>query len=162
MTEDKLKTEITAEMVLNAGKFGNDYFQNPEKTIKDRTGEKGRGYGQIMSDKIYGKVIENGVAEALHNFCNEKKFIVDNVVRTDFDFSQSDIIGVIDIPSKEERDPNRFVEIKLSPDNFLVLSILQGQWDGIRAHGNLDDVVIIYASLVDKFCNPLGALESDN
>ena len=122
MAEDKLKTEITAEMVLNAGKFGNDYFQNPAKTIKDRTGEKERGYGQIMSDKIYGKVIENGVAEALHNFCKEKKFIADNVVRTDFDFSQSDIIGVIDIPSKEERDPNKFVEIKLSPDNFVVLA----------------------------------------
>ena len=162
MTGDKLKTEITAEMVLNAGKFGNDYFQNPAKTIKDRTGEKERGYGQIMSDKIYGKVIENGVAGALHNFCKQKKFIADNVVRTKFDYSQPDLIGVIDIPSKEERDPNKFVEIKFSPSNFVVLSILQGQWDGIRAHGNLDDVVIIYASLVDKFCNDLNAMESDN
>ena len=57
--DEGLKVEITEDMVFEAAKFGNDCYQNPAKTVKDRTGEKERGYGQIMSDKMYGKIYEN-------------------------------------------------------------------------------------------------------
>lgn len=160
--DEGLKVEITEDMVFEAAKFGNDYYQNPAKTVKDRTGEKERGYGQIMSDKMYGKIIENGVAAALASFCEDKKFLPDNDVKSNFNYSQPDLPNVLIPSSGEVRPAKKFTEIKYSPDNFVLLNILKSQWDGITTAQNLDDVVIIYASLVDEFCNSLSSLESES
>ena len=71
----------------SAFKFGMDYYRNPAKVIKDRTGEKSRGLGEILTANLNGKVVEHGIKTILGNIKPGKKFILDDEVRSIFDYS---------------------------------------------------------------------------
>ena len=51
------ETNVTSEMFEKAFKFGMDYYLNPAKTLKDRTGDKTRGWGEIITANLVGKLI---------------------------------------------------------------------------------------------------------
>ena len=61
-------------MFENAFDFAIDYFSNPDKVVKDRTGTKQRGLGQILDDQMIGKIVEYGVCKIieLNDFFNNK------------------------------------------------------------------------------------------
>ena len=100
-------------MFENAFDFAIDYFSNPDKVVKDRTGTKQRGLGQILDDQMIGKIVEYGVCKIIElNHRNKKKIIPDNQVKSNFEYGQPDVIQVIE--GKKKRLPKIFLEIVLN------------------------------------------------
>jgi hypothetical protein len=157
MVEDKLRVQIDEEMLNAAFKFGNDYFQNPAKTLKDRTGEKSRGFGQIVTANLYGKLTEIGVAKIIGNLSG-KTLKIDMKVEAEFDFTKPDVDTVVDADGTE-RDPNKFLEIKFSPGNFEWIGLYLTQMNKMREHAEGifsqsqdtdDEIILINANIVNK------------
>lgn len=144
-------------MFEQAFTFAVNYFSNPDKVLKDRTGTKQRGLGQILDDQIIGKLVEYGVCKILEQNCVRKEILPDKEVKSEFDFGQPDVIGVKE--NGDVRPPTMFVEIKNSPRKYQWIGVYESQFDAakvwfqknnISQHQN-DKIFIIYASLYDKF-----------
>ena len=154
------ETNVTSEMFEKAFKFGMDYYLNPAKTLKDRTGDKTRGWGEIITANLVGKLIELGVCKILaDNSTVGKQFFPDMDVSSEFVYNQPDISKI----SSKERiglEPKFFIEIKNSPTNFRWISLYSTQFDEMKkwVEENMSNVrkpetkiFIIYARIVDKF-----------
>ena len=126
--DDELRVSVDEDMLKRAFQFGLDYFQNPAKTLKDRTGEKKRGFGQIVTDNLYGKVAEIGVAQIIGKLSG-KTLKIDMDVDAEFDPTKPDVDRVVDA-NGSEREPNKFLEIKFSPGNFewIGLYLTPNEW----------------------------------
>ena len=144
-------------MFENAFNFAIDYFSNPDKVVKDRTGTKQRGLGQILDDQMIGKIVEYGVCKIIElNYNNKKKIIPDNQVKSDFEYGQPDVVQVIE--GREKRLPKIFLEIKNSPKNYEWISVYDSQFDGMKKwekqntnkSSKSDNIFVIFASLLDK------------
>jgi hypothetical protein len=164
-----LETQVTSEMLEGAFTFGMDYFRNPAKVLKDRTGEKTRGLGEILTANLMGKLIELGVCKILEDNSTGKKFHVNMEVRSDFVYNQPDISKVVQSGRISEQ-PNYFVEIKNSPENFEWVSLYETQFDEMKnfvetslsISSNIEEkIYIIYARIVDKSGNTLSSEPSN-
>jgi len=153
-----LECSVTSEMFKNAFNFGIDYFVNPDKVVKDRTGTKQRGLGQILDDQMIGKIVEYGVCAIIkQNNNNLKEVIPDNIVKSEFEYGQPDIIRIKEKKGKE-RDAEIFIEVKNSPKNYEWLSVYDSQFDGMKkwekkhitSKTKTDKIFVIFASLLDK------------
>ena len=90
-------------MLLQAYDFGVKYFKNLAKTLKDRTGEKERGFGEIVTANLYGKLAELGVAKILSNLSG-KMLKVDMDVDSEFDETKPDVPEITDVDGSK-REP---------------------------------------------------------
>jgi len=151
-----LECNVTAEMFEKAFSFALDYFCNPDKVIKDRTGTKQRGLGQILDDQMIGKIVESGVCKILEQNTSGKKIIPDNDVKGDFEYGQPDIVSIED--AGQSRAPTMFIEIKNSPKNYEWIGVYDSQFDGMKkwecdntSSSSVEKIFVIYASLIDKF-----------
>lgn len=165
-----LETKVTSEMFEDAFSFGMDYFKNPAKVLKDRTGEKTRGLGEILTANLMGKLIELGVCKIFEENTTGKKFYVNMEVRSDFVYNQPDISKIVQVGRASEK-PNYFVEIKNSPENFEWVSLYETQFDEMKKFVKEDlsvssdpekKIYIIYARIVDKFGNALSVEQDDD
>ena len=156
-------------MFEDAFSFGMDYFRNPAKVLKDRTGEKTRGLGEILTANLMGKLIELGVCKIFEENTTGKKFYVNMEVKSDFIYNQPDISRIVQ-SGRVSEDPNYFVEIKNSPENFEWVSLYETQFDEMKKfvedklHISTDieeRIYIIYARIVDRFGNTLSAVDDD-
>ena len=152
-----LTCKITKTMLKSAFSFGSDYFRDPAKVLQDRTGEKERGLGGILTDHLYGKVIELGVCKILKNNSG-KKFFPDMKVKSEFDFGRPDIVKV-ENSSGKKIPLKKFVEIKYSPSNFQWIGLYMKQFDDMREYvrkefskkKNPDNsIIVIYANIRNK------------
>jgi hypothetical protein len=160
-----LETQLIPEMFEDAFSFGMDYFRNPAKVLKDRTGEKTRGLGEILTANLMGKLIELGVCKILEDNTTDKKFHVNMEVRSDFVYNQPDISRIVQKGRISDK-PNYFVEIKNSPENFEWVSLYETQFDEMKNYvkedlsisSDVEDkIYIIYARIVDKFGNTISS-----
>ena len=111
MTKNILECDVTSTMFEKAFNFAIDYFSNPDKVVKDRTGTKQRGLGQILDDQMIGKIVEYGVCKIIElNHKKKKQLIPDNEVKSDFEYGQPDVIQIIE--NKNKRLPKIFLEMK--------------------------------------------------
>ena len=152
-----LACEITTDMLEYAFSFGSDYFRDPAKVLQDRTGEKERGLGEILTANLYGKVIELGVCQILKNNSG-KDFFPDMAVKSEFDYGKPDIIAVKDQDGNDV-ELSKFVEIKYSPSNFQWIGLYTTQFEEMKNHviKNFDytgdekeQIVLIYANIRNK------------
>ena len=152
-----LTCEITQEMLEGAFSFGSDYFRDPAKVLQDRTGEKERGLGEILTANLYGKVIELGVCEILKNNSG-KTFFPDMAVKSEFDYGKPDIVSVHDLDGNDIK-LRKFVEIKYSPSNFQWIGLYTSQFEEMKNHviENYDftgdeneEIILIYANIRNK------------
>jgi len=141
-------------MFEKAFNFAIDYFSNPDKVVKDRTGTKQRGLGQILDDQMIGKIVEYGVCKIIElNHKKKKQLIPDNEVKSDFEYGQPDVIQIIE--NKNKRLPKIFLEIKNSSKNYDWLSVYDSQFDGMKKwakknKSKFENIFVIFASLLDK------------
>ena len=161
---DKLTIPVETWMLEKAFKFGMDYFRNPSKVIKDRTGEKNRGLGEIITAHLNGKVVEYGVTKILEKLKPGKEFIIDDKISSEFDYSQPDITDTKE--NSTESPAKLFTEIKNSPGNFKWMGLYQDQYEGILKHAKAsevmeDEIIIVYANIIDAFGNPLASKTAD-
>lgn len=152
-----LTCEITPDMLEYAFSFGSDYFRDPAKVLQDRTGEKERGLGEILTANLYGKVIELGVCEILKNNSG-KRFFPDMAVKSEFDYGKPDIVSVKDQDGNKIK-LGKFVEIKYSPSNFQWIGLYTSQFEEMKNHvrehydftgDENEEIVLIYANIRNK------------
>lgn len=144
-------------MFEQAFTFAVNYFSNPDKVLKDRTGTKQRGLGQILDDQIIGKLVEYGVCKIIERNCMGKEILPDKEVKSEFDFGQPDVIGVNE--NGIVRSPTMFIEIKNSPRKYQWIGVYESQFGAAKtwfdkntiSQNQNDKIFIIYASLYDKF-----------
>ena len=153
----ELKTDVTVSMFKKAFEFGSDYCSNPAKVLKDRTAEKNRGLGEILTANLYGKIIELGVCKILSDYANtDKKFFPDFHVRSEFDYGTPDITKVKE--SGKNRAPKKFVEIKYSPENFEWIGLYTTQFESMKEYvkevlkktKETDHIIVIWANIRNK------------
>ena len=145
-------------MFEEAFSFAVNYFSNPDKVLKDRTGTKQRGLGQILDDQIIGKLVEYGVCKILEQNCTGKEILPDKEVKSEFDFGQPDIICIKE-KGRSNESPTMFIEIKNSPRSYQWIGIYESQFGAARhwfeknniSKNQNDRIFIIYASLYNKF-----------
>jgi hypothetical protein len=153
---NKLTCEITETMLEKAFSFGRDYFHEPAKVLRDRTGQKERGLGEIITANMFGKVIELGVCEILKNNSG-KQFFPDMEVKSEFDYGKPDIVKVLD-EKKKEKKLDKFVEIKFSPSNYEWIGLYTSQFKDMIEYvkknfsfkNPSDEIIIIYANIKNK------------
>ena len=152
-----LTCEITPDMLEYAFSFGSDYFRDPAKVLQDRTGEKERGLGEILTANLYGKVIELGVCEILKNNSG-KRFFPDMAVKSEFDYGKPDIVSVKDQDGNKIK-LGKFVEIKYSPSNFQWIGLYTSQFEEMENHvrenyeftgDENEEIILIYANIRNK------------
>ncbi len=157
MISTSLECNITTQMFEKAFNFGLDYFINPDKVVKDRTGTKERSLGQILEDQMIGKIVEYGVCKILEqNQSDSKEIIPDDTVQSEFEYGQPDVIKVK--YNAEEREPHIFLEIKNSPKNYEWISVYDSQFEGMNKWKTdnptkkikSEKIFVIFASLLDK------------
>ena len=156
-SDDKLRVAIDEEMLQAAFDFGFDYYKNPAKTLKDRTGEKSRGFGEIVTANLYGKLTEIGVAKIIGNLSG-KKLEIDMNVDSEFDETKPDVPEITDVDGSK-REPRKFIEIKYSPGNFEWTGLYLTQMENMRTHAkgifatspdSDNEIIMINATIVNK------------
>jgi len=156
-THDELRVQVEETMLLQAYDFGVKYFKNLAKTLKDRTGEKERGFGEIVTANLYGKLAELGVAKILSNLSG-KMLKVDMDVDSEFDETKPDVPEITDVDGSK-REPRKFIEIKFSPKNYEWIGLYLTQMENMRKHAKKlypkssnpdDDIIIINVAIINK------------
>ena len=150
----KLTIDVSKDYLEKAYDFALRYHLSEVKMKRDRTTGKHRNLGGIMDAFVSGKVVELGVMDILKNMNKHKEYCPDLVVKNDQDFSEPDIITIIDSNNPEGRLPQIFIEIKTDPENYGWAGLYKEQFDSIKSNpivnSNLKKIFIIFAQIVPK------------